>query len=482
MKNLLFIFSFFAFTANAQIYLSDPIPVSFEASFGTRTPRVQVLEDGSPVVYWGNRGNDATMYIAVWQDTAFSYPIEVPTGSVSPSIWGGALGPEIVTHDNTLFLTFESYGEGIYCIQTQDKGMTFSAPVKVTNLGSGRVATLPDIGVDDLGNPMISFVTTNQIEQEALYEIAFSKDGGQTFEPSIVANEPAAGEEVCECCPASVLAAKDSTLLLVFRNNDANIRDIWVSKSTDGGQTFSQAIDLDDTDWEIFGCPSNGPSSMVLGDTLYSTFYSLGEGESKVYLSTMHVADSTVAEQIDLPHFFGDNGSQNLPRLSGKNDTLGIVWQEQNGLGTDIILGYSTSGVSNLQYLQISNNHLSETNADVAFANGAFHIVYADQVERKVMYQIASFSPLTKTTQIIDNQLIRLSPNPFRYRTLVDVSGISRKRKMEFVLIDNQGQEVQIFSADSNQFYIEKGDLKSGIYFLRGKTDEGTFVKKLIVK
>lgn len=477
---LTFLFQVISIVLFGQIHLGQPISISVDKAFGTHAPRIAAFADGTPVIFWNKSGSSPSMYLSVRRDTGFSYPITVPTGNITPSIFGGTLGPEIATFDNTLFITFESYGVGIYCIRSEDRGATFSDPVLVTNLSVGRIATLPDIGIDDVGNPMISFVSTNRQEEEALYEIAFSKDGGQSFEPSIIANESAAGEEVCECCPASVLAAKDSIILLAFRNNDSNIRDIWVTKSTDYGATFTEAIDVDDTDWEIFGCPSKGPSSTVIGDTLFNAFFSLGEGRARAYLSTMHVADNAVADQIKLPSFFGNDAGQNAPRLAGKNDTLAIVWQERQGFGDDIILGYSTTGTGGLEYTQISDGQLSEINPDVVIAGGNFHITYADQREGLVFYRAAGFSPFSKTADISKVQQITASPNPASDATLIDLSGFNSTETLRGSLFTYEGKLVRKMAISDTYFLLKKEDLTAGIYFLKIESSRENGLVKVI--
>ena len=95
-------------------------------------------------------------------------------------------------------------------------------------------------------------------------------------------------------------------MLLAFRNNDDNLRDIWATKSTDGGENFPEATDIDDTDWQTFSCPSSGPHSLIAGDSLFTTFFSAGEGSARVYLSSMHISSMEKGMQLKFPTFTGE--------------------------------------------------------------------------------------------------------------------------------------------------------------------------------
>ena len=55
-------------------------------------------------------------------------------------------------------------------------------------------------------------------------------------------------------------------MYIAFRNNDNNLRDIWLTRSTDGGDSFSSAFDVDETDWIVSACPSNGPHFAIVDD------------------------------------------------------------------------------------------------------------------------------------------------------------------------------------------------------------------------
>ncbi len=450
-----------------DLFLSDPISVSTSGT-GLRAPRIALLEGNRPVVYWGKTGGSPTLYLAIWQENAFSEPIPISTNGIEPDLWGGGLGPQIAAQDDLIFLVFENYGNGIYCVRSEDGGLTFSDPVSVFEAPVGRVATIPSLAITPSGNPVISFVTTNFSEQNAQYEVAHSLDGGVSFEPTVLANSAAPGEEVCECCPASIITATDDEWYLAFRNNDENLRDIWIAKSTDGGSSFAQATDIDNTDWVIQSCPQSGPDMLLSGDSIFTALYS-GANGSNIYLSTLDKNTMQVGNQFQIPSVSGDSQNQNFPAIAGRGDTLAVIWQE-NGPGTswDINLAWTTTGTGVLQNqsMPVDNDLLSQKQPDIAFADGQFHIVYEDYKTSRVLYRTAGFEPIVQNESApLTVTSVSVTPNPVQEQLAIVVQGTEGKH-FTAILFDANGQLVGHFNGLSDQMNIDTDRLKSGIYFI----------------
>lgn len=486
MKNyLLFLFLFVSLCVSAQteIFLSDPIFVTNVDGLGNRSPRVVTLADGRPVVYWGKSGSNSKMYIAVGTETGFEAPVEVPIGSVEIDIWASGLGPQLAARGNSIFLVFEAYGQGIYVVRSTDGGASFELPVSVFDAPAGRVATLPGITVDANGNPIVSFVTTNFQEQEALYEVAVSLDGGASFEPTVVANTEASGGVVCECCPASLTIANNEQLILTFRNNDDNIRDIWASVSSLNELNFNAAADIDDTDWFLSGCPSNGPDAIVSGDSLVSVAFSGIESGPGIYLSTLHLPTMQKGYQFKFPTFEGNAVVQNFPRIAGQADTIGVVYHENANIGTDVVLAWSVNGTNGLQnqLVKIADENLSQNYADIAFSHGLFHIVYQDQLSGKVQYRRAGFSPMTAVEQPQTSSIkIDIQPNPFSDEAVIDISAFEGT-SFEISIFNQQGQQVKTIRHRGQQYILKKENFAEGVYFIKVSDGKSLGWKRVVI-
>ncbi|MBR9920095.1 MAG: T9SS type A sorting domain-containing protein [Bacteroidetes bacterium] len=464
----------FPLTVSAQdIYFSDPIPVA-DNSYGSRAPRVDLLDDGSPVVYFGKSGTNPLLHIARFSGDAFLTPVQIPISNLDVNLWSGELGPQLATFGNTVYVVYEVYGEGIYLSTSTDGGDNWLDPISVVDLPAGRFATLPSVGVDPAGNPVVSFVTTNSFEQEAQYEVAISTNGGVSFEPTVVANAPASGEEVCECCPASIGTDSDGQLFLTFRNNNNNIRDIWVSRAPGVMADFDTATDIDDTDWEIFSCPASGPNSVQSNDDWVSVFFSAGAGFSSVYVSELDRNTMTAGGQWAMPTFNGGETTQNYPRIAGQGDTLAMVWEESATGSKDVLFAWSDSGASNLidaSYI-LAGGDFAQRNPDIAYRDGLFHVVYTDQLTNQVMYVEAGFAPFVSVKEPKKEVVsFGLSPNPasgnFDIRLAHALDQTARYRVLEL-----SGKVVASGYVSQEVTAVSCTHLPEGIYFVEVIFDE----------
>ncbi|HHS95052.1 MAG TPA: T9SS type A sorting domain-containing protein [Phaeodactylibacter sp.] len=475
--SILFI-STFVFGQNVQV--SDALEVSTSGT-SYRNPRIALLEGNRPVIYWGKAGLNPKLYISVMDGGDFPNPLEVNTDGIEFNIWGGSLGPQITAKENTVFLVFEKYGEAIYCIKSSDGGQSFESPVVVYDPPQGRVATLPTITMDEELNPIVAFVTTNNNEQDARYEITRSTDGGQSFPTPVVANIQAAGAEVCECCPGAIAATGTEEVFLAFRNNDQNLRDIWVAKSSDGGNSFDQATDIDTTDWLIFSCPQSGPDILESGDSLFAVFFSGAYG-ANIYISALHKATMQAGHSFQIPSISGEAVGQNYPAIAGSGDTLGIVWQESGDNGLEIVMTWSVHGRADLmtQHLMIDDSPSAQKLPDMIFQDGIFHIVYENHALGKVIYRQVTFSEMTATEVLqVKPFLASVLPNPFTTYTTIEIKN-PEDEDIHYRLYNASGQLIDSFVSKASHVPLSLSESSKGIYFLKIQKGTALLIKRLV--
>ncbi len=464
MKKLLFCLTLFPLFINGQnLVVSDAIAVSPDGT-GSRAPHIALLEGSRPVVYWGKTGSNPKIYISVWEDGAFTAPVDVNTNGIEADLWGSGLGPNIAAQGNLIFIVFESYGEGIFCVKSDDDGQTFGLPVSVWDAPPGRVGTLPAVAIDPAGNPIISFVSTNFSEQEAQYEITKSADGGASFPPTTLANDVTPGDEVCECCPASIITPTEDEVYLGFRNNDNNLRDIWVAQSTDGNASFTAAADIDETDWITFSCPTSGPKLLNTGGQIHAAYFSAAS-EANIYYSSLNPSNMEAGDQYQLMPYFGQNNVQSHPSIAGNGDTLAVIWQEIGDNGYDIVMAWSANGPAGLTQNSalIDGGPTSQKHSDIIFGGGLFHIVYEDSNTGKVMYRTAGFSEMVNTTELADAELsIAISPSPATDRTLVTFNN-QNGALVTAQLYDTNGKVLRQYKSSGSSIELDCSSMSSGV-------------------
>ena len=329
---------------------------------------------------------------------------------------------------------------------------------------------------------IVSFITTDFSEQNAQYEITRSTDGGLTFPPTTIANIAAAGAEVCECCPASIGVASENELYLAFRNNDNNLRDIWVAKSTDGGASFPEAVDIDTTDWIAFICPQSGPDILLSGDSIFSVFFN-GKTGSEIYFSSMNKNSMDAGYQFQFPSYSGQDESQNFPSIAGNGDTLGVVWQESGANNNEIYMAWSTNGSGDLlnNYLVIDNGPSSQKQPDMIYKDGLFHMVYQDLNTAKVLYRIASFEEIVSASEVSSSDFsVEIKPNPASELAIVSFEN-QNLEKITASLFNSKGQLVKELESHGNTMEINCRNFEKGVYFLNLQKGKKQVVKQLIV-
>ncbi|MFT4537381.1 MAG: hypothetical protein ACI9P5_004765, partial [Saprospiraceae bacterium] len=86
--SLVLIFLFSCIDLAGQITIGDPISVTNgDNSFSYRTPKVEVNDNGEPVVFWVKPGTSEALYISRMSGESFTEPVSIPLGGINPNIW-----------------------------------------------------------------------------------------------------------------------------------------------------------------------------------------------------------------------------------------------------------------------------------------------------------------------------------------------------------------------------------------------------------
>ncbi len=388
MKSLFTFFTLVTFSVStfAQI-LGTAIPVADDNTYGKTRPRIVVDSNGTPVVMWGRKTNDK-VYVARLDGNSFTTPVSVVPGSEEAFVSDWA-GPDIASNGNDVFVTYHSQPEAegfVYVVKSSDGGVSFGDTVKAESAAVEQ-SRFPVITVDPNGNPAVMFMKFEGNWIDPQYVVANSPDGGSTYLDDVNASEIAPGE-VCDCCPAALLS-EGQRQVAMFRNNDNNLRDLWVTISNDNGADFDTGDDMDPNNWIINSCPSTGPDGYINGDSLYTVWMSAGQGESRVYMSSVHLPTATRGTTWEVAPNSNSSANQNYPRIAGDGEVMGIVYQEAASGNFDCYITISTDGGLNFsEPLRIHDDPSgTQRNPDIVYADGLFHVVFEDVSAGSVIYR-----------------------------------------------------------------------------------------------
>jgi hypothetical protein len=151
----------------------------------------------------------------------------------------------------------------IYHAFSADDGRSFSAPKKINDDPDGAEHRFPAIAVDTRGVIHVVWLDKRQ-QSEARPDFsrvyyARSTDGGRTFSKNVDATQ---GQEhgICHCCKLALAVDSRWGIFVAFRNAVGDMRDIYLTTSRDHGASFAPPIPVERTQWNIPGCPMDGPS------------------------------------------------------------------------------------------------------------------------------------------------------------------------------------------------------------------------------
>ncbi len=474
----IFSFTFLSFSQSA--FWNSPINVAVGTTYSNIYPRIALTSGDNPQVIWGSGGIDK-IYTSRWNGSAFTTPLALNPAGVIPYLatWTGA---EIVASQDMVFVVFSTEptasGAQVYTVRSTDGGSTFQDTVRVDHIGTD-IPRFPSVAYGTSGNVVVNFMRFNAAMEDPEYAIARSTDFGVSYQTPINPTAAVTGF-VCDCCPAKVVASGDEHVLL-FRNDDNNIREMWGCYSTDGSASFTAAEEVDQTNWSVSSCPSSGPSGVIMGDSLVSTWMSAGD----VYISSTSLATQQIGIHRQL--FPMGTGVQNYPIIAGKGDTLAVIWQGNNGAATDIFFTYSVTGTAglgvNIDTLTAGTSG-SQTRPDIEYSNGKFHIVYCDNIGTNVKYLQGTIDPASLYVNESDkaSELAIFTTQSDGKTNLRVKSEFDTEAAIQ--LINTAGQQVaaskQQITKGVSIISIPEG-IQKGIYYVVLETKAGRVYKQKVI-
>lgn len=453
----------FLLTLNAQfIDWEDEIVVA-PNNFGNVRPRIVLTNNEEPLVLFGK--SSLGLFVSKFENNVFNDPVMIHPSDVSVYMtnWTSA---DLSSHGDSVAVIFKSNPletGPIYFVRSVDGGLSFSDTIRADTHLAG-VAWLPCLQMNNDGNPIISYMAHDPIWSNPRYVYSKSNNLGESFSNEIDITT-GIGEEACDCCPAELVVDGNKEVLL-FRNVNQNIRDIYAVYSSDSGSSFQYSVNTENLNWFVNSCPSTAPDGIFIGDRLWSVAASRASGKYRVYLSESLTNDSIqslLTDSIFPPNNF--NGSQNYPRISSDGETAVLVWQESNPSNYDIFLSYTMSG--NFQEMlgqKIMVNmdpSGAQLNPDVVVKNGFVHVVFQDNNGGVVKYRRGKFTSL----EINDfGNGLKLFPNPSS--EILKLEGLMPFFN-DYLKIYNANGELfyqQIVASDNIE--VDLSNFNSGIYTL----------------
>lgn len=453
------------------IIWNNEISVADGATYGNLRPRIVLTGNNVPLVVFSHSGTKQ-IYAARWNGSGFNTPINLLPAGMTAYVLSWT-GPDVAAKGDTVVVVFKANpidNGNVYAVRSVDGGQSFSDTVRVDDHDAG-VAWLPSLDMDENGNPSVVYMAHDSLWVHPRYVVAHSTNTGLSFEPSMDISS-SIPDEACDCCPAEYVI-KGNREVLLYRNNEANVRDIFGVYSDDFGQSYNSFTQLNGLNWVVNSCPSSGPHGMFRANDLISVSMSRASGNTRVYLTQTNVG-STLGTSVDFMMTPPANasGAQNFPRISGNEDTIVVAWQESDPSNPEVFCGYTTTGNLSeiLSSKQMVNNGTtsSQTNPDVIFNAGIVHYVFQDAASGTVIYKKGTFGTLQLNEK--EELVPEVYPNPFKEHLVMKGAA-----GMQFEILALTGEIVldgRVGDDETFHFF----NLEAGSYFIALKSEKGKYI------
>jgi hypothetical protein len=233
-----------------------------------------------------NEGGKPDVFVAVSRDGGLHFDAPVRANDVKGEARvGGELPPRVALiprpgRDPGIVVAYgaKTANTAIKLARSSDGGRTFAAGRELQATGAAGDRGWHALTVDSNGAAHVMWLdhrgmATGKAQSHEHHEAA-AMDGAQMAQGSSLYYASDAGSAaerevlkgVCYCCKVAMVTGRDGALFAAWRHvYPGNIRDIAFTSSRNGGRTFAVPTRISNDDWELAGCPDDGPALAVDG-------------------------------------------------------------------------------------------------------------------------------------------------------------------------------------------------------------------------
>lgn len=176
---------------------------------------------------------------------------------------------------------------------------------------------------------------------------------------------------ICDCCQTTAVDVGDGTIIIAYRDrSEQEIRDISSVRYKDGVWSSPRSVHADQ--WEIAGCPVNGPAMDAANGTVAIAWFTASNGTPRVLaaFSTDQGHTFSAPVQIDSGRPLGRVDVTSLP-----DATALVSWLEQTEHGAEVRVR-RIAAKSDAQ--SVASTHQTIAQSDPARRSGFPKMIYSN--------------------------------------------------------------------------------------------------------
>lgn len=312
-------------------------------------PSVLIDVDGFISAAWEEEDKEGrTIFFSRSEQAGGPLGKPVPVNRPSESVYYRQEAPALAVHGNEVFITWsmthpkltpeKPFSGELRLSRSLDGGRTFEPSLLVNDDDQVIQHTFDSVQVAQDGAIHMAWIDGREGKKEPGTFVARSTDHGRTIMRNLKLDE-----DTCVCCRTTVATSADGVVYVAWRKIfEGNIRETVVSRSKDGGETFSSSVIVGHDRWAYPACPHR-PASLGVDKQgrLYVVWYTEGADETPaIYLAYSDDQGQTFSTKQQLNRSKGTfpDHPQMAVDLSGR---MVVIWEEQSPVRREVVASYS---------------------------------------------------------------------------------------------------------------------------------------------
>ena len=318
----------------------EHIQLASPAGENSEEPNLVKGGDGNLYLSWVERRDEkAILQYAKWEDSKWSAPEIIAEGSDWFVNWADypAMAVNQAGDKIAHYLQMSDSGTYTYDIKVVGKksgSSVWSVPIKLhgdsVSAEHGFVSMIP---LSDNRFFLTWLDGRNTVSAKPQEHDEHGSGGAMTVRSAFlssdleISNENELDNRACDCCQTTAAITANGPIVAYRDRSEEEIRDMSIVRMVDGKWTTPLTIHNDE--WNIAGCPVNGPRAIADQNNLAIAWFTAAQGEAKVNLIQSNDSGETFGAVVKLDE---GNAIGRVDIDMIDSETLFVSWMENSNM------------------------------------------------------------------------------------------------------------------------------------------------------